>query len=117
VTANLIWMLALISAVGAACFYAGWKAAQSYMSSASALTGALANFYEKSSSFEEALDKAMESQASLAAEVKRNTEVMDARHRGIEEGLQILFDGFERAGVVARAHAGPGRQVGETKRD
>lgn len=106
-------LLALIAAVGAACFYAGWRSAASYLQAARAVSEVTNAVASQSNSFTSALDKADAEYALLRKEVERNTEVLGANQKNVEEALLTLFQGFERSGLVRSARPAPGRQVGE----
>jgi len=109
-----VWILILISAIGATCFYAGWKASSAYLTAAlsvSDLTNAVAR---DSNSTTSALDRFEASVASLRESVNAHQGAITERQKAVEEVLEILFRGFERAGYVGRSNReAPGRQVGE----
>jgi len=109
-----LWLLLLISAVGAGCFYAGWRSAAAYLSAASAVSTQTNMVIAQSNSYSVALDKAQAESASLRAAVDRQSEALVGKQRDIEAALQAIFVGFERAGVVRSQARAVGRQVGET---
>lgn len=118
---DLIWLLALIAAVGAACFYAGWRSAAAYLPAAQAVgdlaTRSVAQANEFSSDRDKmtaALDRSDADVASLRHAVEANTETLETRHKAVEDALLTLFTGLERAGLARSASTRPvPRQVGE----
>jgi NaMN:DMB phosphoribosyltransferase len=112
-----LWLLALIAAVGAGCFFAGWRSARAYLQAAesvSAITNAVA---DQANATREALDKQTAEYALLRAALNQNTKVIDEKIQDVETAMVTLFQGFERAGIVKRPKSGPGLQVGEASEE
>jgi hypothetical protein len=107
------WPFVLISVVGAACFYGGWRAASAYLSAATAVSAISASIVAQSNDFTSSLDKAKAEGASLRADVNRLTEVVNVRQGNVEEAVRSLLQGLERSGIARSPRATPGRQVGE----
>jgi hypothetical protein len=110
---EILWSLLLISAVGAACYYGGWRACRAYLSAAEAVAIAARSSADQAIQFSATLDKVRAETASLRMSVDQNTEALDRKLTGLETSLTILYQGFERAGVVRSARPPIGKQVGE----
>lgn len=109
-----LWLLALASAIGAGCFYAGWRAAAAYLNAAKAVSEISGVAVQQANSFARSLDSSRETLSSLERAVAKNTEVMDARQRALEDALLTLFQGLERAGLARSGTTRTlARQVGE----
>ena len=108
-----ILLLTIIAAIGAACFYAGWRSAHAYLEAARGISEVTAAAVGQSREYASALDRTASESALLTKAVERNTEVTDARYRAVEESILTLFAGFERAGIVRGAPSRVARQVGE----
>lgn len=107
-----LWLLLLISAVGAACFYAGWRAAAAYLPAARAVSDVAAAAIQQSNAFGSTLDNNAGELASLRSAIDQNTKALEERNRAVEDALHALFQGLERSGLARAPRATP-RQVGE----
>ena len=125
--ANVLWFLLLIAAVGAGCYYAGWRAATGYLTAASAV-GELATTTARqahdfaaqanasavlTASFGAALDRTTAGMSSLQADAAKHAEAQDGRYKDVSDVLKLLFTGLERSGAVKAPSRTPARQVGE----
>ncbi len=116
-TVGLVSILFLMAVVGGACYYAGWRSAQSHLNAALAVSSQTNVIIAQSNSYSSSLDKqALEAQ-SLRASVDQCREDLSARQQRVESAVGALFEGFERAGLARSARPAPGRQVGETRQE
>lgn len=109
-----LYLLLLASVIAAAAFYAGWKSAQAHLNAAltvSDITNAVA---KDGNSVSAALDRFTADAASLRKAILEHQSSISERQRAVEEVLEMLFQGFERAGYVGRSRKAAGSQVGET---
>lgn len=115
-----LWLLLLIAAIGAACFYAGWRASASERVAGDSILDAaktVSAIAEASAANAQlvkgSLDKMAAENASLRSAVNDNTKVVAEKFDGIDMLLRGMIDGMAQAGVVRRGKLGPGLQVGE----
>jgi hypothetical protein len=118
------WLLVLMAVVGAACFYAGWRASDAHRTAANTILAAATTVSAitdtaaaNATGVKGSLDKMAAENASLRLAVNDNTRVAAEKFEALEVFLQRLFEGLERAGVVRRGATGPGLQVGEKAKD
>lgn len=114
---DALWVLILLAAVGAGCFYAGWRSAHSYLEAARAVAEIASAAATQSSAFSSSLDKTQAEAASLRVAIERNAQATETKLDNVEAALVTLFQGFERAGMVRSATPRPGPQVGEPSRE
>lgn len=110
---TMLWLLALISAVGAACFYAGWRASAAYLNAAKAVSEAASVTASQAASYGVALDRTTAAVSSLQASAVRHAEAQDGRYKDVADVLKLLFDGLARSGIAKAPSRAPARQVGE----
>jgi hypothetical protein len=112
---TMLWLLALIAAVGTGGFYAGWRAAAAYLNAAMSVSEIASSAVQQSNTYSSSLDKSDAALSSLAGEVKALSKVVGDRHTAIETALLALFDGLERSGLArsSKTRSVP-KQVGES---
>lgn len=108
-----LWLLLMTAAVGAGCFYAGWRSALSYLEAAKAISAVTNAVASQSNEFSSTLDKAALESALLKRSVDELSKAVDERSRAVEDALGLLLVGFQRANVIPTSRPGVGRQVGE----
>jgi hypothetical protein len=108
-------LLLLIAAVGSACFYSGWRSAQSYLNSALAVSKLTEAMATHANSYAAELDKSRADSAMLRASVDRLAETVNGKQGDVEAALYDLVHGFERAGFIRAPRPGPPEQVGEKR--
>ena len=112
VASDFLLILALIAAVGAAGFYAGWRSAASHLNAARAVSDIANAAIAQANEYSTTMDNQQTAMQSLTNAVNLNTKTNEERGRAVEDALQGLFQGLERAGL-ARAPRATARQVGD----
>lgn len=110
---ELLWNLLLVAVVAGAAYFAGWKAAEAYLNSSVAVSSITASVIKDTNEVTSALDKMTAEGVSMRASVDRNSEVINARLRAVEDSFAILFHGFQEAGLIRKSQRATPRQVGE----
>ena len=110
---DLLGLLALMAAVGAAAFYAGWRSAAAYLPAARAVSDVANAAVAQSNSYASTLDGVRAEMVALVRATETATKASAAHDQAVEETLQQLFQGLERAGLARSPRAVP-RQHGET---
>lgn len=109
---ELLGLLALMGIVGALGFHFGYRAAQSYLPAARAVSEVANAATAQANNFGAMMDGVRSEVASLANAVQASTKA-NAQHQGaVEASLIQLFEGLERAGL-ARSPQARARQHGE----
>lgn len=110
---EMLWLLLLLAAVGASCYYAGWRSAAAYMGAAKAVSDVTNVVASQANSFSSSLEKAALESGMIRKALEKNTEVINARLGSVEEAFALLFQGFKEAGIVRQPRPTTPRQVGE----
>lgn len=118
--AEMLWLFVLLAAVGAGCFYGGWRAAAVYLGAAKAVSDIAGKAVEQANNFGTGMDKVATELASCRAAVEASTEAtkrymqsQEANYARVEGATATLVTAFERATGQAVPRRAPGRQVGE----
>lgn len=121
-TADIVTMLghlSIIAIVGAACFYAGWKAASAYLPAARAVSDVSNAAVAQANNFATTMEKqslaldAVRGEMALLRDATEGSTKATTEHRVATEGaLLTLFEGLERAGLARSSRTAP-RQHGD----
>jgi hypothetical protein len=110
----LLWLLLLIAAVGAGCFWAGWRSAATHLVAALDVSRITNATIDQANSFSSSLDKQQAEAASLRASIDHHTEITLDRQGRVEDAVRLLYTALEASGLVRTPGRAKGRQVGET---
>jgi hypothetical protein len=110
---EILWLLALIAAVGGACFYAGRLTSVTTLEAARKTFDVATMASDRFATYGSTLDAVRAEMAKLNGAIEASIKVSAEHHRAVEDSLLTLFQGLERAGLARSPRSTP-RQVGES---